>query len=323
MNTDALPQDVLDVFRCFVTAEYTVIDSRGYPITWPLVPFFSQGATTIDVTTGLGYPKKADDAKKNPRVSLLFSEPKGSSLDQPPMVLVTGTAVVDDGDLDRNRVRYRRESAQKIPGLPTNRVPAALQRFASWYFTRIYIHVDPRSVIVWPAGNPAVEPLIFGDPPPATAPEPPAPGDTPGTASGLTSPERLDDLGSRFPTAAVSWVGADGYPLAVRVGVDREPGTDRVRLTSQPAGLTLAQGPACLTAHDHGERLRWQINFQVRGDLVREESAWFLVPRRLVGGFEAPAALHRLLIQNARKMRRFRKTAKLRLRSAIDLQHGS
>ena len=68
------------------------------------------------MTTGLGYPKKADDAAANPKVALLFSDPTGSGLHDPPMVLVQGTARVDDDDLDANRERYQREALEKLPG---------------------------------------------------------------------------------------------------------------------------------------------------------------------------------------------------------------
>jgi hypothetical protein len=70
------------------------------------------------VTTGLGYPKKADDAARNPKVALLFSDPTGSGLEAPPAVLVQGTAAVDDRDLEANRERYGRESAEKLPAVP-------------------------------------------------------------------------------------------------------------------------------------------------------------------------------------------------------------
>ena len=66
------------------------------PITWPVTPYYRPGDPCIDVTTGLGYPKKADDARANPLVSLLFSDPTGSGLQDPPIVLVQGSADVDD-----------------------------------------------------------------------------------------------------------------------------------------------------------------------------------------------------------------------------------
>ena len=84
--TATLPEDVQSVFARFVTTEYTTIDSAGHPITWPVTPYYSPGAGAIDVTTGIGYPKKARDAQANPRVALLFSDPTGCGLDSPPAV---------------------------------------------------------------------------------------------------------------------------------------------------------------------------------------------------------------------------------------------
>ena len=91
------------------------MDGAGQPITWPVTPYYQAGAGAIDITTGLGYPKKADDAERNPRVSLLFCDPTGSGIDAPCAVLVQGTAQVDYSDLDANRERYWRESGEKLP----------------------------------------------------------------------------------------------------------------------------------------------------------------------------------------------------------------
>src|SRR3954470_22814349 len=113
--TATLPYDIQRVFESFITTELTTIDGRGQPITWPVTPYYRPGAECIDVTTGLGYPKKADDAARNPKVALLFSDPTGSGLERAPMVLVQGTADVDDRDLDANRERYAREAVEKLP----------------------------------------------------------------------------------------------------------------------------------------------------------------------------------------------------------------
>src|SRR5207302_4649573 len=104
--TASLPSDVQAVFDRFVTTEFTTIDRFGQPITWPLTPYYEPGAPCIDVTTGLGYPKKAHDARANAFVALLFSDSTGSGLEDPPMVLVQGSAQVDDHDLEGNRERY-------------------------------------------------------------------------------------------------------------------------------------------------------------------------------------------------------------------------
>ena len=126
--TASLPRDVQEVFDRFVTTEYTTVDRRGQPITWPVTPYHARDAGTVDVTTGLGYPKKADDAAANPMVSLLFSDPTGCELANPPTVLVQGTADVDDRDLDANRERYTRESKAKLPGAEGMAPPKPMQR---------------------------------------------------------------------------------------------------------------------------------------------------------------------------------------------------
>src|SRR5436190_1004657 len=104
--TASLPHEVQAVFDRFITTEYTTVDRRGQPITWPVTPYYRRGQECIDVTTGLGYPKKADDAAANTKVGLLFSDPTGCRMDDPPIVLVQGTAGVDDRNLEENRERY-------------------------------------------------------------------------------------------------------------------------------------------------------------------------------------------------------------------------
>src|SRR5215217_9344340 len=113
--TATLPPEVQQVFDRFVTTEFTTIDRAGQPITWPLTPYYRSGDPCIDVTTGLGYPKKAKDALANPKVALLFSDPTGSGIEGSPQVLVQGIAEVDDRDLVHNRERYTRESVEKLP----------------------------------------------------------------------------------------------------------------------------------------------------------------------------------------------------------------
>src|SRR3954447_5624041 len=145
--TATLPLDVQHVFESFVTTELTTIDRRGQPITWPVTPYYHAGAECIAVTTAIGSPKKARDAACTPKVSLLFSDPTGSGMEHAPMVLVQGTAEVDDGDLDANRERYIRDVAEKLGSGPSSK---AAQGRHAWYFTRIYMHVRPERVYTWP-----------------------------------------------------------------------------------------------------------------------------------------------------------------------------
>jgi hypothetical protein len=86
----------------------------------------------------------------------------------------------------------------------------------------------------------------------------------------------------------LAWVAPDGFPLVVRLPVSLDAGSRQVSIGVEPAGLPLAEGLACLTAHSHAPDFNWRENFQVRGDLVRAGERWALVPHKLVGGLEIP-----------------------------------
>jgi hypothetical protein len=313
--TASLPPEVRDCFEHYVTTEYTTIDARQQPITWPVTPYYRNGEPTIDVTTGIGYPKKADDARRNPQVALLFSDPTGCGLERRPHVLVQGTAEVDERDLDANADRYLRESGEKLPATKRMHPPEFMRRPLRWYYARIYVKVRPERVFVWPDGEPTEPPEVHGahveEVRSGHSEEPLTPHE-PAAGGGLAWDSRMDELGSRHPTAVLSWVAPDGFPLAVRLPVTVDRGAARVRLGLEPAGLPLAEGRACLTAHRHHPEFEWQENFQVRGDLARGESGWELIPHRLVGGFEIPKGAKRMRDFVLRHRRSYR-TAKQRL----------
>ena len=250
--TASLPLEVQQVFDSFITTEFTTVDSRGRPICWPLTPYYEQGDPCIDVTTALGYPKKAEDARANPKVSLLFSDPTGSGMDDAPQVLVQGTADVDARDLEANRERYTREALVKLPGSKDLLPPKPLQRLFSFYFTRLYIHVRPERVYVWPGGDPTREPQLFDarmeEVRSGHDEEPAAPhASTAGTAP--VWDERMDELGGLYPDGVLSLVAPDGFPFSVRVphlggpGGAPDPARRRRARSAGPARPRVRHGP--------------------------------------------------------------------------------
>jgi hypothetical protein len=314
--TATLPSEVQDVFERFFTTEFVTVDRRGQPIAWPLTPYYHHGEGCIDVTTGIGYPKKAQDAERNPRVAMLFSDPQGSGIPDPPMVLVQGTARVDDEDLDALRERYRREAVAKLPGAGDQMPPRFVEGLAKWYFFRLYIHVRPERVYIW--RTPDAEPELFDahvEEVRSGHNEEPEEGHADPAGGNAAWDARMDELGSRYDTAVLSFVCPDGFPFAVRVPVRTDAEQRLVHIGSVPPGAPLEPGLACLTAHAHDERFTWQQNFQVRGDLVqKDDGGWALAPHKLVGGFELPpgSMVQRVRI-NAGKVRRFRRVAKREL----------
>jgi hypothetical protein len=313
--TASLPADVQAVFDRFITTELTTVDRAGQPITWPVNPYYRPGDPCIDVTTGLGYPKKANDAQANPLVSLLFSDPTGSLLQDPPVVLVQGSADVDDRDLEANRRRYALDAAEKLPSMNGRQPPDRVQRLFSWYFTRIYIHVRPERIYVWRSAD--SEPELFDahmEEVRSGHSEEPDRFHADPEGGAITWHPRLNELGTTYPTAVLSIVCPDGFPFAMRVAARAHEADRQIRIEDPPAGAPLQPGLACLTAHAHDPGFGAMQNFQVRGDLVMRDGCWTLIPHKLVGGIEAPASKLEFVRANAGKAIRFRRTAKRELR---------
>jgi len=288
--TSTLPEDVRATFDRFITCELTTVASNKQPITWPVTPYYDQGGPTIDVTTGLGYPKKADDARAHPSVSLLFSDPTGSGVESGISVLVQGTATIDDADLKANAERYMRESGVKLPATKKMNPPKPMRPMFNWYYARLYIKVRPERVFVWPEGNLTEEPAIHDahlEEVRSGHTEEPAEDHGKLPQAPVAWDQRMDYLAGH-DTGVLSWMGPDGFPISVRVPFTANAGERSISIGAMPVGLPVLEGRACMTVHDHAPDFTWQRNMQVRGTLERSGDGWRLLPRRIVGGFELP-----------------------------------
>jgi hypothetical protein len=76
------------------TCEFTTL-SNGSPQTWPVSPLLLEDGRFL-IATNIGLPQKALNVRRNPKVSLLFSDPTGSGITQPGAVLVQGDAVSEN-----------------------------------------------------------------------------------------------------------------------------------------------------------------------------------------------------------------------------------
>jgi hypothetical protein len=237
-------------------------------------------------------------------------------------VLVQGTAEVDDRDLDANKERYWRESWEKLPGIRDMHPPKLLRGMFGWYYTRIYVKVRPERVFVWRDGDCTRAPEVHGshvEEVRSGHSEEPLTDHAPGIGGETPWDERIEELGRRHETAVLAWVAPDGFPLSVRVPVRVDRARKRIAIEGEIGGLPLAEGRACLAAHAHAPDFRWQENFQVRGNLVRDGDGWSFAPRRLVGGFELPdESMLARYWRNLGKSVQFYRTARERLK-----QHSS
>ena len=217
------------------------------------------------MTTGLGYPKKADDAQAHPSVSLLFSDPTGSGIDSGLRVLVQGTATVDDEDLKANAERYVRESGVKLPATKKMNPPKPLRPMFNWYYARLYIKVRPERVFVWPEGDLAEEPTIHDahlEEVRSGHVEEPAEDHGEAPQGPPAWDQRMDFL-AEHDTGVLSWMGPDGFPIAVRVPFTADAVGREISIDAVPAGLPLLEGRACLTVHQ--PRARFHLAAQHAG----------------------------------------------------------
>ena len=285
MTTAGWPAVLSDVAERSVTVELSTLTASGRPVTVPTTPYPGAGHGTIDVSTGLAYPAKAERARRDPRVSLLFADPIGPGMDSRPVVLVQGLASVRDGDLQANTDRYVALSTEKLPATTKGRPRLALRRMA-WYYARIWIEVTPLHAWWWAGRDLAGAPSEWHAPEDTAAPlsDPAPPGAAPPAWIAPTGDWRplVADALARLPLADVTVVDHKGFPLCLpATGVAL--GADGVSLRVGPGAPALAAGRACLTLHGHDPSFKSQENHSVVGALEPAGEGWLLRVERALG----------------------------------------
>ena len=122
-------------------------------MTWPVSPRLLADGRFL-LTTSIGMPQKAFNVRRNPKVSLLYSEPTGSRVTAPGAVLIQGDATAED------RIVTDMSSDKDLTAFMetiTGRQPAGAfwstwcGRRLMWpYYIRLLIYVTPRRVLFWP-----------------------------------------------------------------------------------------------------------------------------------------------------------------------------
>ena len=257
--TSSLPQEVQQVFERFITTEFTTIDRRGQPISWPLTPYYRAGRPVHRRDHRARLPQEGERRGGQPQggAAVLRSDRlrhggrrrRCSCRARP-----TSTTATSRRTASATRASRRRSCRRRRSMLP----PEPLQRLFSFYFTRLYVHVRPERVYVWPGGDVTREPELFDthmeevrsghDEEPES--EPPRPGRRPASGTRVSTSwaraTRRRCCRSWPRTAFRSRARADlGRP-------GRAPHPDR----SRRAGRAGAARAACLIAHDHGPASR-------------------------------------------------------------------
>jgi hypothetical protein len=235
-----LPTEIAAALRSGGTCEFATVTAKGLPLDTPLL--FEPGDGSVDVTTGLAYPTKAERARRNPKVGLLLELADG------PVLSIAALAAVRDADIGANALRYARRNRELIPFLGGGR-PWTELRNAVWYWARIYIECWPQRVAWWPdAASVDQPPTVWrADPGPVPSSDP-APQGPPSPAPAWPVTDwhsRADEVAAAGTVPHLTLVDPEGFPLPMRVkGCRRRPdGFD----VETPAGAPWAtEGTASL-----------------------------------------------------------------------------
>ncbi|MFG2357444.1 pyridoxamine 5'-phosphate oxidase family protein [Streptomyces sp. NPDC048521] len=249
---ESAPLDVLDAYR---TCEFVTLGRDGTPTAWPTAVWRREDGKLV-VTTCLAFAQKALNVRRDARVALLFSDPTGSGLDNPPQIFVSGRAECPDeihtgpeGLEEYWRMLFERQPHSK------SYLARPLRRLTDWYYLRLVITITPEEVLVRPSAEP-----------PLPRVRPVAPGGAP-----LRGAAQL----AEYPTAVLAARDVTGAPVLARTRPVATAEGFAVRVT---ADCAVTAGPASLLVHRHDERLNNLTNAVVRGDLKETDDGWLLVP---------------------------------------------
>lgn len=289
-----------------LTAEYASLTRSGTPVTVPTTPYVEDQRRTIDLSTGLTYPAKAERARRDPRVCLLFADPIGSGLSDPPVVLVQGLASVRDADLQANTDRYVRLSTKKLPETTARRPKFVLRRMA-WYFARIWVEVTPLHMKWWHSRR-LDDPVKQWDAPEGTAAllsDPAPPGEQP--HAWLAPPTSWYDLAAQLMSKSalcdLTVVDTNGFPLCIPVARARII-AEGFEIEIGPSAPEIREGPACVTLHSHLEVFTGQENRTIVGSLKGHGTDWILEAERALAHWSIPGGPRRIAVGFLSKGRR-------------------
>ncbi len=287
-----VPADLYAVLAAYRTCELATMTRAGVPIAWPAATQYRPETGTFLVTTSIALAQKAINVRRDPRVCLLFSDPTGSGLVDPPQIQVTGTATCPDRVVTspEGLEAYWARLYELQPASRAYAASAPMRWAFDWYYMRLIITITPTAVERRP-------PLVAG----------PAPARLRAGRRGGVGGDAYRDVARRLPeyrSAVLATADGEG-PRLQRVDAVPDGSTGSIVLHGADASA-LRAGGASLLCHRHNEQL-WDLrSFAAMGDLDRDgDGTWRLTPTRFVPGGDRVGP-----VKSARAVRRLRAAAR-------------
>ena len=238
-----LPEPIYRAICSAIFTEFATMTAKGVPIDTPTYGFVGMDGRSIDLTTGLAYPAKAERARRNAKVGLLLEGPADA-----PVVSIAAHATVRDSDFQANAERYIAEIAAYLEaqsyGLPWSAIREVL-----WYWTRIIVECRPVRILWWPNAAAMDRPpeiwrapgdTVYPPSDPAPAAEPSKPAAWGARDWRELAQQRLD-MGL---AAHLTLADDEGFPLPIRTRSATL--TDEGFVLDVPSGAPWTAGPASL-----------------------------------------------------------------------------
>ena len=277
-----------------LTAALAYATPAGGAVLTPVAPIGlrDRGAATVGFTTSLGFGRKLDRIKANPRVALAYHAREHGFATGPGVAIVQGTAGYD-AHPDRELLEQRlRPASTRFLGAP--RTGFFWGRWLSAYYDdRVLVNVQVQRVISWPDDACEGEPAVAGEPLPAH--DPPAQAAPKNGTAPRVDVERTARRAGRLPHVLLGWIGADGLPVIAPVSVRGASSAGLALHGPLPAGGRRAG----LLAHRYERHL---VGLQ-----VHQYTGWLqdgIYAPHTEKGFRAPSNKTLLLLANGFMARR-------------------
>ncbi len=151
-----LPGPVEDLIGRALVAELTVVDNRGGPVTYPLIPLYD--GRRIYMTSSVLFSRKLEHIKGNPKVAVALTDPVGIPGEPFGRATIQGEARVHEQDPHSGWEFLLPLWAAKEPVIES----FVKKRFAiPLFFERAVIEIAPVRVLYWEGGRTDVPPQIF------------------------------------------------------------------------------------------------------------------------------------------------------------------